>query len=77
MQSRAVICNAAEDVKCVRYPNSFKNTIKLNVAQFFLACLLVLLANCPRFCLGGPVSLIVGLAIGGAELIAGKVVVGL
>ena len=29
MQSRAVTCSAAEDVECVRYPNSSKNTIKI------------------------------------------------
>ena len=28
-KSRAVTCSAAEDVECVRYPNSSKNTIKI------------------------------------------------
>ena len=29
MQSHALTCSAAEDVECVRYPNSSKNTIKI------------------------------------------------
>ena len=37
----------------------------------------MLLAGRPRFCLGGPVGLTVGLAIGGAVSIAGEVAVGL
>ena len=77
VQSRAVTCSVAKDVECVRYPNLTKNTIKSNVAQFFLAHLLVLLAGCPCFYLGGLVGLTVGLAIGGIVSIAGKVVVGL
>ena len=45
--------------------------------QFFLVYLLVLLANRPCFCLGGPVGLTVGLAIGDAMSISGEVTVGL
>ena len=37
----------------------------------------MLLAGCPRFYLGGPVGLSVGLAIGDVVLIVGEVVVGL
>ena len=39
----------------------------------FLACLLVLLAGWPRFCLVVGLDLIVGLAISGVELIDEKV----
>ena len=43
----------------------------------FLTYLLALLANWPCFCLiVGLVDLIVGLAIGGAELIGGEVAIG-
>ena len=45
--------------------------------QFFLACLLALLASWPRFGLVNlAVDLTVGLAIGEAELMGGKVAVG-
>ena len=33
MQSRAVMCSAAKDVECVRYPNSSKNTIKIKCSS--------------------------------------------
>ena len=44
--------------------------------QFFLACLLALVAGRPRFYLVGLVGLIVDLAIGGAELMGGEVAIG-
>ena len=44
--------------------------------QFFLACLLALLASQPFFCLVGLVDLIVSLAIGGAESMDGEIAVG-
>ena len=56
------------------HPKTHQNS---NVAQFVLACLLVLLADHPHFCSGGPVDLTVSLAIGGVVSIAGKVVVSL
>ena len=59
-----------------------KNTIITKRSQVFLACLLELLAGWPRFCFGCPVtvlavSLMDGLAIGGAVSIASKVAGGL
>ena len=45
--------------------------------SFFLAHLLVLLVDCLHFCLGGLVSLTVGLAIRSEVSIAGQVVVNL
>ena len=81
VQSRVVTYSTAEDVEYEGYPNLSKNMIKSNAAQFFLACLLVLLAGCPHYCLEGledlTVGLIIGLAIGGVVLIAGEVAIGL
>ena len=46
--------------------------------QFFLSCLLALLAgwSCFHLVIDLAIGLIVGLAIGGAELIGGKVAIG-
>ena len=42
MQSRVVTCSAAEDVKCVRYPNLSKNTIKIKRSSvLFSSCVSV------------------------------------
>ena len=81
MQSHGVMCSVAGNTKRESYLNLSKKTIKSNVAQFFLARLLVLLASHSCFCLGGLVDLIIGLtvslAIDDAVSIVGKVAVGL
>lgn len=51
--------------------------IKFNLVKHFLAYLLELLVSWPYFCFIGLVSLIVGLAIEGAVLIALKVSINL
>ena len=77
MQSCIVTCSAAEDVKYRRYPNLSKNMIKIKCSSVFSTRLLVLLASCPHFCLGGSVGLTVGLTVGlainGALFIVRKV----
>ena len=76
VESCAVTCNAAEDIECGSYSNSFKNIIKIKRSSIFLACLLMLLVVCPYFCLVDSVGLTIGLAIGGALSIVGKVAAG-